>query len=117
MRCGQLGRPGLLLLMIGPTWQTLAEVPLADLALGASVADERSHGWRSEVSIERAKAPEGRSNLDASHFANWIGWAKGRGVGLDFTPTCFSHPKAGDGFTLSHADKGIRKFWIEHCRR
>ena len=24
-------------------------------------------------------------------------------------------PKAADGFTLSHADEGIRKFWIEHC--
>ena len=31
----------------------------------------------------------------------------------DFNPTCFSHPKAADGFTLSHADKGIRQFWIE----
>jgi len=32
---------------------------------GAGVADERSHGWRSEVSIERAKAPEGRSERPA----------------------------------------------------
>ena len=58
-----------------------------------------------------------RDQIDAAHFASWIGWAKSRGVGLDFNPTCFSHPKAADGFTLSHADKGIRKFWIEHCRR
>ena len=39
---------------------------------------------------------------------------------MDFNPTCFSHPKAADGFTLSIADKGIREFWIEHgiaCRR
>ena len=28
---------------------------------------------------------------------------------------CFAHPKAADGFTLSHKDKSIRKFWIEHC--
>ena len=41
----------------------------------------------------------------------------GKGVGLDFNPTCFSHPKAADGFTLSHPDKEIRQFWIEHCRR
>ena len=38
------------------------------------------------------------------------------GIGLDFNPTCFSHPKAADGFTLSHPDKAIRKFWIEHCQ-
>ena len=58
-----------------------------------------------------------RDQIEPGHFANWIAWAKSRGVGLDFNPTCFSHPKAADGFTLSHADKGIRKFWIEHCRR
>src|SRR5690606_35749197 len=28
-----------------------------------------------------------------------------------------SHPKAADGFTLSHADGGVREFWIEHGRR
>jgi L-rhamnose isomerase len=38
-------------------------------------------------------------------------------IGLDFNQTCFAHPKAADGFTLSHPDKGIRDFWIEHCRR
>jgi L-rhamnose isomerase len=42
------------------------------------------------------------------------------GIGLDFNPTYFSHPKAADNITLSHADKGIRQFWITHgiaCRR
>lgn len=58
-----------------------------------------------------------RDQIEASHFAGWIAWAKSRGIGLDFNPTCFSHPKAADGFTLSHPDRGIRKFWIEHCRR
>ncbi|MGH7979995.1 MAG: L-rhamnose isomerase, partial [Limisphaerales bacterium] len=42
---------------------------------------------------------------------------KQNGLGLDFNPTCFSHPKAADGFTLSHHNKGIRQFWIEHCSR
>jgi L-rhamnose isomerase len=36
---------------------------------------------------------------------------------LDFNPTFYSHPKSEDGFTLSHADEGIRAFWIEHGRR
>ena len=58
-----------------------------------------------------------RDQIEPRHFANWIAWAKRNGLGLDFNPTCFSHPKAADGFTLSHADKGIRRFWIEHCRR
>jgi L-rhamnose isomerase len=58
-----------------------------------------------------------RDAIEPEHFRNWICWAKRNGLGLDFNPTCFSHPKAADGFTLSHADKGIRQFWIEHCIR
>jgi L-rhamnose isomerase len=58
-----------------------------------------------------------RDEIEAAHFKNWIGWAKANGLGLDFNPTCFSHPKAADGFTLSHRDRKIRDFWIEHCRR
>ncbi len=58
-----------------------------------------------------------RDEIEVAHFKNWIAWAKANGLGLDFNPTCFAHPKAADGFTLSHRDKGVRKFWIEHCRR
>ena len=58
-----------------------------------------------------------RDEIATEHFRHWIGWAKAYGLGLDFNPTCFSHPKAADGFTLSHRDQGIRQFWIEHCRR
>ncbi len=64
--------------------------------------------------------PVDRDALDAGHFARWIGWAKQRGIGLDFNPTFFAHPKAASGFTLSHADDGIRAFWVRHalaCRR
>lgn len=58
-----------------------------------------------------------RDAIEQKHFANWISWARKNGLGLDFNPTCFSHPKSADGFTLSHADKSVRKFWIEHCIR
>lgn len=56
-----------------------------------------------------------RTDLRPEHFANWVSWAKEKGHGLDFNPTCFSHPKAASGFTLSSYDPGIRRFWIEHC--
>jgi len=56
-----------------------------------------------------------RNELRPEHFAAWVDWAKAKGHGLDFNPTCFSHPKAASGFTLSSYDAGIRKFWIEHC--
>jgi L-rhamnose isomerase len=58
-----------------------------------------------------------RDEIEAAHFKNWIAWAKKIGIGLDFNPTCFSHPKAASGFTLSHPNKAIRQFWIEHCQR
>lgn len=56
-----------------------------------------------------------RNEIEPKHFKTWIDWAKANKIGMDFNPTCFSHPKASDGFTLSHADKGIRQFWIDHC--
>ncbi len=56
-----------------------------------------------------------RNELEPRHFQGWIDWAREKGLHMDFNPTCFSHPNANDGFTLSHADRGIRQFWIEHC--
>jgi L-rhamnose isomerase len=56
-----------------------------------------------------------RNELRPEHFAAWMDWAKGNGHGMDFNPSLFSHPKAASGFTLASYDKGIRKFWIEHC--
>jgi L-rhamnose isomerase len=61
-----------------------------------------------------------RNEIEPKHFQSWIDWAKANKLGMDFNPTCFSHSKAADGFTLSHQDKSIRDFWIEHgiaCRR
>ncbi|WP_433940481.1 L-rhamnose isomerase [Paenibacillus lautus] len=54
--------------------------------------------------------------LEPRHFQSWVDWAKEQGIGLDFNPTCFSHDKSKDGFTLSHADPAIRQFWIDHCK-
>lgn len=56
-----------------------------------------------------------RNEIQPEHFANWVEWAKENNHGVDFNPSCFSHPLADDGFTLSSADEGIRNFWIEHC--
>ncbi len=55
-----------------------------------------------------------RDALEPEHFSRWIDWAKTAAVGLDFNPTYFAHPNADDGFTLSHADAGIREFWVRH---
>jgi L-rhamnose isomerase len=60
-----------------------------------------------------------RNEIESAHFQGWIDWARELGIGMDFNPTFFAHPKAADGFTLTHRDEGIRRFWIEHgiaCR-
>ena len=54
-----------------------------------------------------------RDKLEPKHFQKWVDFCKERGLGCDFNPTYFSHPKAS-GLTLSHPDPEIRKFWIDH---
>lgn len=58
-----------------------------------------------------------RDQIEVKHFQGWIDWAKERKMGLDFNATCFSHPKADDGFTLSSKNEEYRKFWVEHVKR
>ncbi len=64
--------------------------------------------------------PVDRDEIRVEHFQGWMDWSRERRVDLDFNPSYFSHPKAADGFTLAHADAGIRQFWIDHgiaCRK
>ncbi len=58
-----------------------------------------------------------RDQIGIEHFQGWINWAKERKMGLDFNATCFSHPRAEDGFTLSSKNEENRKFWVEHVKR
>ncbi len=55
-----------------------------------------------------------RDKLEPRHFKKWVDFAKERGMGIDFNPTFFSHPKVKDGLTLSSPDEETRNFWIEH---
>ncbi|MCL4703583.1 L-rhamnose isomerase [bacterium] len=58
-----------------------------------------------------------RDQIRPEHFKGWREWAKQQNLKLDFNATCFSHPKADSGFTLSHRDKAIREFWMAHVQR
>ena len=57
------------------------------------------------------------NEIEPKHFTKWVDWAKEQGLGLDFNPTFFSHPMMKDGMTLSHPDKAVREYWIEHGKR
>jgi len=58
-----------------------------------------------------------RDQIETKHFQGWIDWCKAQGIGMDFNATCFSHPKAEDGFTLSSKNEEHSKFWVEHVKR
>ena len=72
------------------------------------------HRFNIHAMYAEAGRPVDRDKLEPKHFAKWIAWAKRLGLGLDFNPTYFSHPKAADGATLTHRDAAIREFWVRH---
>jgi len=65
------------------------------------------------IYLESGTAVE-RNAIEPKHFEQWVQWAKTNRLGLDFNPTCFSHPLS-EKATLSHPDAAVRRFWIEHC--
>ena len=66
-----------------------------------AIFDDENGGW-----VDRDK-------IEPKHFKKWVDFCKARGLGCDFNPTFFSHPKC-DPLTLSSPDEETRKFWIEH---
>lgn len=54
-----------------------------------------------------------RDKLEPKHFKRWVEFCKERGLGADFNPTFFSHPKC-DSLTLSSPNEETRRFWIAH---
>ncbi len=71
------------------------------------------------ASYQEAEGFVDRDAIGPEQFKGWADWACEKGIGLDFNPTYFSHPKSDQG-TLSAADEETRKFWIRHgiaCRR
>jgi len=67
------------------------------------------------IYLDNLGAKVDRDEIEPKHFQTWIDWAKENDLGIDFNPTCFSHPYSADGFTLSHHDEKIRRFWVDHC--
>ena len=61
-----------------------------------------------------SESPVERDALEPKHFQRWVQWARANALGLDFNPTCFSHPLSEQA-TLSHPDAAVRRFWVDHC--
>ncbi len=87
----------------------------ADFEKAASLIPGKKRLSLHAIYLDNGGQKVDRDEIEPKHFASWVQWAKEQGIALDFNPTCFSHPLSADGFTLSHHDEKIRKFWIDHC--
>jgi len=85
----------------------------ADLEVALAQIPGRKRLNLHAIYLESA-TPIRRDAIAPQHFERWVEWAKAHDLGLDFNPTCFSHPMS-EKATLSHPDEVIRKFWIDHC--
>lgn len=89
----------------------------ADFDVAASLIPGKKRINLHAIYLDSDGKKVGRCEIEPVHFDSWIEWAKKHGLGIDFNPTCFSHPMSDSGFTLSSPDRAVREFWIEHCRR
>ena len=96
--------------------RTVAELRM-DLEKAFSLVPGRHRLNLHAIYGEFEEKPVDRDEIGPEHYAGWVAWAKEQDLKLDFNATCFSHPKAESGFTLSHRDKAVRSFWVEHVKR
>ena len=55
-----------------------------------------------------------RDKLEPKHFKKWVDFCKARGLGADFNPTFFSHPKC-DPLTLASPNEETRTMCMWSC--
>ena len=75
--------------------------PKLNLHASYAIFNDENGGW-----VDRDK-------LEPKHFKPWVDFCKARGLGCDFNPTFFSHPKC-DPLTLASPNEETRRFWIDH---
>ena len=97
-----------------------AEELRADMAQAFALIPGRHRVNLHAMYGEFGDKPVDRDAIEPSHFRGWEEWARRLGLKLDFNATCFAHPKAASGATLSCRENGVRKFWVDHvkcCRK
>jgi L-rhamnose isomerase len=120
LAAGELSGGGILATGNYPGRARNADELRADAEQALSLVPGRHRFSLHAIYLEHGGRPVERDRIGPEHFARWMDWAAEQGIGLDFNPTFFSHPKAAAGFTLASRDEGVRRFWVEHgraCRR
>jgi L-rhamnose isomerase len=88
----------------------------ADIEMATSLIPGKHRLNLHEIYGEFGGKKVDRDQVGVEHFEGWMDWSAHTGMKLDFNTTSFSHPLSGD-LSLSHPDKAIRDFWIEHSKR
>ncbi len=89
---------------------------MADLDLALSLIPGRPKmNLHASYAVFPAGRTADRDALEPGDFAAWVDFCRARGLGCDFNPTYFSHPKC-DPMTLASTDPAVRRFWIDHGR-
>jgi L-rhamnose isomerase len=86
----------------------------ADAAKALSLIPGKHRFNLHAIYLETGGKKVDRDEIAPEHFSRWMDWAKSLGIGVDFNPSFFAHPKSSGGFTLSSRDEGIRQFWVRH---
>jgi len=92
----------------------------ADLAKALTLIPGKNRINIHAIYAETDDVPVSRDQIRPEHFRKWQDWALKAGLKLDFNTSCFAHPMANSGYTLSSADEKVRQFWIRHalsCRK
>lgn len=98
---GRARTPGELMADIDQVLRLIPGTPKLNLHASYAVFNEENGGW-----VDRDK-------LEPKHFKPWVDFCRARGLGCDFNPTFFSHPKC-DPLTLASPSEETRRFWISH---
>ncbi len=93
-----------------------AEELRADLDLAMSLIPGTKRVNLQAHQVDRMFSGVDRDTFTIENFSSWLDWAAEHGIGMDIAPAYYSHPKFDNGFSLSHPDSGIRRFWIDHGR-
>ena len=100
---GRARTPGELMADIDQVLRLIPGTPKLNLHASYAVFNEENGGW-----VDRDK-------LEPKHFKPWVDFCRARGLGCDFNPTFFSHPKC-DPLTLASPNEETRRFWVDHGR-
>jgi L-rhamnose isomerase len=100
---GRARTPEELMADIDQVLRLIPGTPKLNLHASYAVFNRENGGW-----VDRDK-------LEPKHFKPWVDFCRARGLGCDFNPTFFSHPRC-DPLTLASPNEETHRFWIDHGR-